>query len=189
VTSRHVYSIVLLSLGVPLMVAACSPATRYRVLSFFFDGVPEPGQPGAETPGPEAPLPEPTGEAGAEVAQRPRIIAHAPYRENRCRACHDATTGLLVKEVRDGLCLECHPHPADGAPYIHGPLAVNDCVACHDYHASPYPMLLLEDIHTLCFRCHERADLSPDPHDAMTEEQTCLACHDPHGGADRFFLK
>jgi predicted CXXCH cytochrome family protein len=176
-------------LAVALLVAACSPATRYRVLSFLFDGVPEPGKPPTVGYGPMV-TPGPGESTVMPERPPPRpVFAHAPFRENRCTACHNMNTGQLTEEVRDGLCLECHASVVEDLPYLHGPLAVNDCVSCHHYHASPYPKLLLDEINAVCARCHAPQDLSAEPHDVTIEGQACIVCHDPHGGADRFFMK
>jgi predicted CXXCH cytochrome family protein len=176
VTGRCASRVLIPALAVSLLVGACSPATRYRVLSFLFDGVPEPGKPPVVGYGPAVPT-EPQEPAEARV-RRP-VFAHAPFRENRCTACHNMETGQLAKEVREGLCLDCHAGVSAGDRYLHGPVAVNDCVSCH----------LLDDVHTVCFRCHRQEDLSAEPHDATIEGQACVVCHDPHGGADRFFMK
>lgn len=188
-TGRYASMVLILALGVSLLVAACSPSTRYRVLSFLFDGVSEPGKPTAEGYGPMvAPGPQESAEAPVRPPPRP-VFAHAPFRENRCTVCHNMDTGQLTEEVREGLCLECHAAVAEDALYLHGPVAVSDCVSCHHYHASPYPQLLLDEINAVCSRCHSQEDLSAEPHDATIEGQACVVCHDPHGGADRFFMK
>lgn len=188
-TGRPAFMILIPALGVALLLPACSPSTRYRVLTFLFDGVPEPGKPAVGAGAPTvATGPQESGEAAPRAA-RLAVVAHAPFRENRCTACHNMNTGQLTKEVRAGLCVDCHASPAKDARYLHGPVAVDDCVACHHFHASPYPKLLLQDAHTVCLRCHRQEDLSAEPHDATVEGQACVVCHDPHGGADRFFLK
>jgi len=188
VTARHPSVILTSALTLALLLSACSPSTRYRVLSFFFDGVPEPGVPVVEGYGP-GPTGQDESAPGRARAPRVPVFAHAPFRENRCTACHNLNTGQLTKEVRAGLCMDCHTPPAEDAPYLHGPVAINDCVACHHFHASPHPKLLLQDLQSICFRCHDREDLSAEPHDATIEGQACVVCHDPHGGAGRFFLK
>ncbi len=173
-----------------LLAAACSAPTRYRVLKFFFDGVPDPNRP--------ARVAAQTSTQPAEVAatqpagvEQPRLLAHAHplYRDNRCDQCHDMFGGGLVRPVAEGLCNMCHPRPAPGTEFVHKPVADNDCLACHHYHASAYPRILLADPAELCFRCHQRDQLSPESHRATFGRQRCIDCHDPHGGADRFRLK
>jgi predicted CXXCH cytochrome family protein len=189
VTGRHASMVANAALAMSVLVTACSPASRYRVLSFLFDGVPEPGKPAAEGYGPVMGAGPQEGAQETAPAVRRTVFVHAPFRDNQCTACHNMNTGRLNAEVREGLCLECHAGVSEHARYLHGPVAVNDCVACHHYHASPYPKLLLEDIETVCSGCHRREELSAEPHDATIAGQTCVVCHDPHGGADRFFVK
>src|SRR4051812_20841274 len=70
-------------LGLGLLVASgCSPDRRYQMLSFFFDGVPNPhAVPGAVAVG--------SGQPGsaAGVAQVLSYV-HKPYVENKRNACH-----------------------------------------------------------------------------------------------------
>ena len=171
---------------------ACSPTTRYRVLRFFFDGVPEPGA-APRQPGYPAGLNVPAGDGTPQQADRwptgQTVYAHAPYRDNRCGVCHDPQTGELFRTARQGLCRNCHPDVPGPVPYVHGPVAVSDCLFCHHPHNAVYPKLLLTETTALCFRCHERNDLSTDAHPDDVLERACTACHQPHGGENRFFLK
>ncbi len=173
-----------------LLVAACSPPTRYRVLSFFFDGVPDPNHPIPKAPQATT---QPAQAATSQPARpaRPKLLAYAHplYRDNRCDQCHDMFGGGLVRPVSEGLCNMCHPRPAPGTAFVHKPAADNDCLACHHYHASAYPGILIDAPARICLHCHQRDKLSPATHGASAGGKTCLDCHDPHGGADRFHLK
>ncbi len=167
--------------------AACSQGTRYRVLSFFFDGVPETGVRLAR----QDPSTSTTGAGDVSESQVPpvrRMIAHQPYKEGKCDACHDRASGGLYKTEQQGLCLDCHAAIVKGSLFRHGPVAAGACTACHHHHASPEPKLLLESAATICFRCHMRNDLTETAGHDSTDTPSCLACHDPHGGTDRFFL-
>lgn len=180
-------------LAVCVALPACSETTRHRVLSFFLDGVPPPGTPpppkrrGASTPRLTVQAPQAPAES---IVGRVRMFPHAPYRDNRCGGCHDLESGGLVQPLERGLCASCHPTTPGDAAYVHGPVAVNACVQCHHYHASPYPKLLVLDPVATCLQCHDRQDLSEEPHHPKEPEaRSCVECHDPHGGDDRFFLK
>jgi len=190
------------SAGVPawvcLMVvlagAACSEPTRYRVLTFFFDGVPKPGQtPPKGYVAPNPPELEDLRPSTEEPTGKGRTMyAHAPYRENRCGSCHNATTGELSRPPTQGLCTACHRELTAALRYVHGPVAVNECLLCHHAHGSAYPRLLLAEATALCLRCHERGDLTSGDHHAEVESASgdkCVECHNPHGGGDAFFLK
>jgi predicted CXXCH cytochrome family protein len=173
-------------LGLALALAACTESTKYRVLSVFFDGVPKPGQKPPEGAGPGGPG---STEAGPAPAPRPVTYVHPPFREDRCGACHDPTDGQLLRTPQQGLCQGCHSDVPGSAPFVHGPVAVGDCLFCHNPHASAYPNILLDDATALCFRCHDPADLTKGPYHATVGSQPCIDCHDPHAGRDRFFLK
>lgn len=185
----------LVILAVPLcigsFVSACSETTRYRVLTFFFDGVPTPGSGApAEPEGARAATPQPRLSQGAKAALRaPLFHVHPPYRAQRCGECHNRASGRLVRPVEAGLCQTCHQDKPGQAAYVHGPVAVNACLFCHHHHGSRHPKMLLEPLEDICFRCHDGADLTEGPHHAMLDGMACVECHNPHGGDDRFFLK
>lgn len=181
----------LLGLALAAGASACAPTVRHGVLTFFFDGVPEPGaEPTVGYPVESQPM---VGPAGREAATGPRArtvhYAHPPYRENRCGTCHNVQDGQLQRSPEEGLCLTCHSELAREPTFLHGPVAVNACTFCHHHHTSIYPQLLLEDPATICFGCHEEDDLTTGPHHEERSTQPCLQCHDPHGGSDRFFLR
>lgn len=175
---------------VPAVLAACAATSRYRTLSFFFDGVPVPGASDAAPPDGLGPI-QKIADAGPTKRSAPvrRYYAHPPYRENRCGGCHDRRTGRLVQEPDDGLCVSCHTDPPGEMVYVHGPVAVNACLRCHHHHTSALPRMLLAEVNELCMACHAptlRTDL--EAHGAL-DQGSCVDCHDPHGGSDRFFLK
>ena len=186
----------LLGLALAAGVSACAPSVRHSVLTFLFDGVPEPGaEPIVGYPVESHAMIGPSGQE-ADTRPRARVVyyAHPPYAENRCGACHNPQDGQVQRSPEEGLCLTCHAELAREPKFLHGPVAVNACTFCHHHHTSTYPKLLLEDPATLCFGCHEEDDLTTGPHhDTGVHEdrgtQPCLQCHDPHGGSDRFFLK
>ena len=167
-------------------VLACSVGTRYRVLSFFFDGVPAPGTVGAQQEVGNGLLVAPTAAARPPP---PRVYSHEPYRENQCRDCHNPNGRWLMRTPEEGLCQQCHPNVPGSRLYVHGPVAANACGSCHHPHESPYPQMLVRDPREICLLCHDRADLTPEPHATASPDQPCLGCHDPHGGADRYFLR
>ena len=173
-----------------LIVAACSPEVRHRTLTFFFDGVPplEVGIPHIEVQAPGDLLAGAALEPPERVEAMKRFYNHPPYKDNRCAGCHDVDAGGLLKTAREGLCQSCHPETPAKKKYVHGPVAVNGCLACHRYHRALHPKVLIDDAQTLCFHCHETGELRTDEHHATIEEEPCIDCHDAHGGDDRFFL-
>jgi len=189
--TRTVMATLTLSFVVFALVLSCAEPTKYRVLTFFFDGVPEPGkarlaaETAAEGGGPVPGL----GPAITRAEPPARYFTHPPYRDNRCGSCHDSESGQPIKAIRDGLCLACHAPIAAEPKFLHGPVAVNDCGVCHHHHESRYAKLLLTDPTATCLVCHDRSDLTKGEHHADLERRTCVDCHNPHGGNDRFFLK
>jgi predicted CXXCH cytochrome family protein len=170
--------------------AACSPETKYRTLVFFFDGVPPLDAGIAELGGETSetlPAAE-TLESPQRVEAAKRFYNHPPYWENRCAGCHDVDDGGLLKTAREGLCQMCHPEKPAKKKYVHGPVAVNGCIACHLYHKALYPKVLIADAQDLCFHCHVSEELRTDEHHETIETERCIDCHDAHGGDDRFFL-
>jgi predicted CXXCH cytochrome family protein len=169
--------------------AACSQPTRHRILSFFFDGVPTPGQPGGE--GAEGAADRSRAGEPVSPESRPRIryYSHTPFRQNRCGGCHNPESGDLLKPIRQGLCTICHEELTKGAAFVHGPAAVNDCGVCHHPHAATHPNLLLIAPDATCFECHDRDDLSEGEHHALIDRTPCIDCHNPHASDNRFFLK
>ncbi len=172
------------------LAAACSDATRYRVLTFFFDGVPpggtEPAQPDTTPSDTDTPTP---GETPAPARRAVVIHAHKPYRDNRCGVCHSIQTGQLFKTPQEGLCTDCHTDVPGDVRYAHGPIAVRDCLFCHHHHGTEFPRLLRDNPRDICLRCHDADDLNDGTHHADRESRACTDCHHAHGGHDRFFLK
>ena len=189
-----------LAVGLMLFTAlpalGCNPITRYRVLSFFFDGVPPPAgmqgeQPAqvAADPGAE---PEPLilpAEREPAVAMTPVRSSHAPYVDRLCFECH-ADGGYQTPSGGQDMCRKCH------APYFefeaydwaHGPVAAGDCSFCHSAHISEHVSLLTASVPDLCLRCHD-ADLTmAQPYHLAATAQPCSSCHDPHAAGNQYLL-
>ncbi|KKL17633.1 hypothetical protein LCGC14_2483600 [marine sediment metagenome] len=166
----------------------CHAKARYRVLSFFFDGVPPPGQKrksgGPGTPGqPRSP--------GAGPAQPIIASYHKPYGDSvKCANCHDANAPMKTRETTLKACRRCHaPHfQRDPSDWVHGPVAVDDCLFCHKGHESEYRSLLTAAPRELCLRCHDAGALLGRPYHRDLGKQTCSTCHDPHFAGNRLLL-
>lgn len=164
-----------------LLSVGCGAASRHRVLTLFFDGVPPPkaappvaGAPGL-APGPAAP------------ARRAGGGEHGPYAAKLCTACHEvgAANGLVAP--KEELCFRCHELDLNKR-FIHGPLASGGCLLCHDPHSSRYRSLLLSESDTFCVRCHDRQDLAKSEGHGEPRE-ACTTCHDGHGSDAKYLLK
>lgn len=190
--AHAVPALVCCGVGLLITFSACSATTRFRVLSFFLDGVPDPNaRPVAVVPLGGNGVPKTSSTEQPRINSRiiSRYYAHTPYRDNRCGGCHSIETGQLVRTIEDGLCVTCHSQLVRGERFVHGPVAVNDCTVCHHHHTAPYPNLLLAPETETCLACHAADDLADGDYHATIGERTCTACHDPHGGRDRFFLR
>lgn len=170
-----------------LLLAACStPQERHRVLSFFFDGVPDPDAP--------APVAEAAAEDGGPSAsgEAARGSLHEPFAERQCKACHDTTRRLAAAgdamrgEGAWAACRRCHADPAvvgedahivREGEWLHGPVALGACAACHVGHKSGFPYLLrFERTEGACRGCHEGVDRRSGSMFTLD----CITCHDPH---------
>lgn len=168
----------------------CSRQAMHRTLVFFYDGVPP-----LDGGGPDA-LNSPSQAASNKDAVEPAALSgtvstlylHPAYKENRCGGCHQEESGGLLKTAREGLCLACHATNPPKKEYVHAPVAVRDCLACHSYHKSRYEHLLTADVQTVCATCHGEGPCTGEQQLDPAGEKTCVECHDPHGGDDPFFL-
>jgi predicted CXXCH cytochrome family protein len=165
---------------VTVLSIGCDAPSRYRVLTFFFDGVPPPRTAG-ETEG---------GQAAIVNGVQPRQIGlreHGPYGAKLCTACHESAATNTFVVPRDQLCFRCHDIRLD-KKYIHGPLASGGCTACHDPHSSRYRYLLVSESETFCLHCHDRDAIQRIGAHAGHEEQ-CTSCHNPHMSDNKYLLR
>ena len=94
-----------------------------------------------------------------------------------------------MRTAGEGLCETCHKNVPQRFRYMHGPVAIRDCLVCHHYHGSPHSYLLLAEPTAVCLKCHPSDSLISCEGRTVVESQTCLECHSGHGGDNRFFLK
>lgn len=165
---------------------ACAPTTRYRVLSFFFDGVPPP--PGMEIAEPMGPG-ESISPFRAALQAMPRaelpdvaqiVSVHAPYAERQCSECHGSVMTLDAIPRDAALCDRCHLEQRVEEGWNHGPINLGTCVPCHRPHNSIYPHLLEQPVPALCLWCHADEMQRPTEYHDVPNVDACLECHDPH---------
>jgi predicted CXXCH cytochrome family protein len=154
-------------------------------------------------------------------------VPHKPLQqEASCSSCHSAhysqVKGLLPFDEK-ATCLRCHDKDNLGTPplrnikkelagkkYLHGPLEMGECKACHDPHGSDnfrilrgsYPAGIYapykEGIYGICLNCHEKNLLKFADTTIYTgfrngnrnlhyvhvvnsrKGRTCRVCHEPH---------
>lgn len=156
--------------------AGCSIEKHYDVLSFFFDGVPDPNAP---------------VEVSGVFARNPRAdyIVHEPFAEGACQNCHTDFSDLTAIRNDSGVCLQCHASSLNEYAYMHAPVVTTNCLWCHNPHQSPHAYLLRAEPADLCGRCHTARVLGP-AHRSQPAAlfASCLDCHAGHGGSQPLFL-
>lgn len=176
------------AVGVLMAISSgCSTVKHHRVLSFFFDGVPDPA----------AAVVSVTPEVEAAVGrQLVHPGEHGPYAAKLCDSCHDAqrTNALIVPA--EELCLRCHELDTAQA-YLHGPLASGGCTVCHDPHRSANRFLLVSASDGFCLTCHDRSALSDtaglgggaggNAHGG--DAANCTECHEAHMSDRKYLLR
>lgn len=180
-----------ISLGALALLASglfgCEAHSRYRVLCFFFDGVPVPrgevpcdGQSAAGVSGAAK-----TNVSTAEVARK--YSQHGPYAAKMCEGCHQRQTNQLLLPAND-LCLYCHVLSVMKRR-VHGPVASGSCSICHDAHGSGNEYLLVSNSLDFCLYCHQRQDVMRNAVHQDIENTGCTTCHDAHASNNDFLLR
>ena len=78
-------------------------------------------------------------------------------------------------------CITDKCHAGMLAPkFVHGPVAVQDCLLCHKQ-TGQHSFQLAESGAKLCYLCHDK--MGPG------HGKDCITCHDPHGTDSEFQLK
>jgi predicted CXXCH cytochrome family protein len=173
---RGLLILLVLALGVALALG-CSSHKRYRVLSFFFDGVPNPD------------APKNSLSARRSVSGKP-IFVHQPFAEKKCDACHLNSQDIFARaKMRPGACVDCHKGVRDEYPVMHGPVAAEACTMCHAPHQATQAHLLKAATPKVCVQCHDEATLGTTVAEHQNPKSDCTGCHSGHGGTDRHFLK
>ncbi|MFQ6034428.1 MAG: cytochrome c3 family protein [Sedimentisphaerales bacterium] len=161
---------------------------RYKVLTFFFDGVP---------PIEKAELePGPVDLASRWFVQRVTKsdwYMHKPL--NNCVTCHGerkqrsfSPQTLLTSPVPE-LCYNCHTNYAVSSSFVHGPVAVGQCLFCHNPHKSKFKHLLKEPEPKLCYLCHDSSAIESVPAHLTKLSSGCTNCHSAHAGSTKYLLK
>lgn len=173
-----------------IILDGCTAPARYRVLSFFFDGVPPPEGWTGPTPG-WYPPPEGTVQIVDEPAEQKITYYHKPYIERQCFDCHDREGTYQAPQYTASLCRRCHESytRVETDDWVHGPVNQGDCSLCHQAHKSDNPGLLTMAQPAMCFNCHDPGFIQSDPmHAQLPADVKCSDCHDPHAAGNRLML-
>jgi predicted CXXCH cytochrome family protein len=167
---------------------------RYKVLNLFFDGVPNPQ---AQEEKEEATVTPQANAAGPVQRQPLKVIksSHPDFVNRECTKCHNKSASNFLRVKKDKICFTCHDPDDFKGEFVHGPVAVGACLACHFPHESEYENLLRQKDARLCLECHQGEDVAANPlhkfkgTDTDMEKEICTRCHFPHASGVRFFLK
>ena len=174
-----------------LFLIACNPMEQQKILTLFFDGVPDPD--------PESTMIDDSLATGINSKEQipgdqettiptPFLSTHPAYKPNRCNQCHEVTHSYRLNQRQPALCHQCHQDFKNKYKKLHGPVAGGYCTACHLPHQSKYKYLLKHPARENCQYCHHAGDVAKNSaHEAISEIE-CMQCHNPHGGEDKFFL-
>ena len=173
----------LLLLSMVAWIGCGTPRERYKILSTFFDGVPNP----------DAPKVTRTAMAASTqpgVVAMPIVSRHKPFVDNKCESCHRSSTGVIT-EFSEAFkaCVKCHTTVTKKYARMHGPVSQAACRWCHTPHESTEPYLLKGPSLQVCTQCHDDQLLGKNPVQHGDKTTSCVSCHNGHGGTAAFFLK
>ena len=170
-------------------ITVCSPKSRYRVLTVFFDGVPDPDI--AKMVKSDSSKADTTRALkGLQKVQpkQPEYYFHPPYKEKSCDACHDTRGSSRLLHPQPQLCYECHDDLTEKYTVLHGPVASGYCTACHNPHMAKREKLLKRNKEQLCIFCHDSEQVFKNEAHEDVEKTECMDCHNPHGGDDQYIF-
>ncbi|MDH4202811.1 MAG: hypothetical protein OEV87_07940 [Phycisphaerae bacterium] len=179
-------------------VIGCDRTTRYKVLTFFFEGVPSPDAKYIQSKPKDTILSSADRLKAVKSANVLVLDSLGQRRSSRhsiakdCAQCHagDLRSGRQeLKTLLPKLCYSCHTDLYQESDYLHGPINVGECVFCHEPHQSAYVHLQKAPEPQLCYRCHQREDIATIPDHPEYLEKVCTDCHNPHGSPVPHLLK
>lgn len=195
---------IVLTAALVVLAMGCSVERDYKLLTFFFDGVPAPGGTGT-TPGTAGLQNPPELSPRLPGISRKVLSTHKPFTEGKCNACHaeGTTTRTPPDQVRlqaialdSSGCISCHEKTLTAYPKMHAAVTIQKaCLWCHAPHDSLHPSLQRTATASLCVQCHDADGLSKreghpsGPALRTGKSVTCLTCHMAHGGTQSGFLK
>jgi len=170
-------------------VLSCDEEERYKTMTFFFDGVP----PLEDHDVNDVNSPD-KSERQLQQGNVSTFTVHKPSKV--CANCHDMTkiprwaTPEFIKDPLQ-LCYDCHPgsNYSGSTDYVHGPVAVGDCMRCHNPHRSKQKYLLKLHVPDVCYQCHEKADIESITDHSEESLSECLECHVGHSSPARGLLR
>ena len=167
---------------------SCSTQKHYRLLSVFFDGVPDPEKSTQSELDSLAVHPGQDTLTHFGDADAPRHWYHEPYRRRECYLCHNMGDLQMMNESQSELCFGCHINYEDRFPYKHGPSSGGFCTPCHHPHESDQEYLLRGEVNGLCMNCHDSLWYRESLYHQVSDVKECRSCHNPHGSNNHSIL-
>jgi len=167
---------------------SCDEVERHNTLTFFFDGVP-PLRPEML----QEELIDPNSPEFAQTAQAPGWYVHEPRKD--CSTCHGKrkqrsfSSQIYLATPVPKLCYQCHTDYTVSASFVHGPVAVGQCLFCHNPHKSKIEHLLIAPEPGLCYLCHDRNTIELIAAHLPKQLSACTDCHNPHASSTKALLK
>ncbi len=187
------YRIFLTVLSSLFLLCYTDTVRRYKVLSFFFDGVPKPPLLQQKDSLELMKIDSSTFAWDSLTGNmRPKNeIAryfHEPFLKKMCSSCHiQQFMGDLIKPA-NMLCFDCHEEFSKLPGFVHGPVAAGNCTICHHPHYSYYRNRAIREGDFLCTYCHGETDTTSIREHEKIADVECITCHDPHFSEGNNFL-
>jgi len=154
----------------------------HKVLSVFFDGVPEEND--SIKIAAKKPSPKTDSLVKVEITENLAGLqnsVHPPFQNKKCALCHDPYAKGKLQIPQPGLCYLCHDNFNLKFKSLHGPVAGGYCTSCHNPHKSEFKKLLIREDQELCLYCHDSRLVYKLPDHENIGNAGCITCHDPHG--------
>lgn len=172
-----------------VLVVSCDEVEHYNTLTFFFDGVPPLGQEGLQEELINSNFQEST-------QRRPKQLWYVHEPQKDCTLCHGKgkqqrgfSLQVRLTAPVPKLCYGCHADYTVSAPFVHGPVAVGQCLFCHNPHKSKIEHLLKEPEPKLCYLCHDINTVELIPAHFTNQQFACTDCHNAHVSPVKALLK
>ncbi len=121
---------------------------------------------------------------------KPSFFIHRFIELTKCELCH--SKNLKVIKISKGNCTTgiCHQNILKNK-FVHGPVAIKNCIACHNPHGAKNRKLLIQTGKNLCFLCHKekKIEFNKKFQHKPVSDGNCTLCHDPHGSPIKYQLK
>ena len=108
--------------------------------------------------------------------------------QKNCTDCHprqkpDEPFSTEVESAKiHRICYRCHQDYSNFKGWVHGPVALGRCLACHNFHYDENKTFLKYPLPELCYQCHDSQDMDSIERHCEPAYSNCNNCHIPHAG-------